>query len=69
MAGGSIYLARFDANGSNLWVTTITGTNFCFPSYFSLVADPAGIVTLSGLIYNTTSFGTTNGYTSSDAAE
>ncbi len=59
-AGGSIYLARFDASGNNLWVATITGTNFCFPTYFSLVADPAGNVTLSGLIYGNAIFGTTN---------
>ena len=61
-AGGSTYLARFDANGSNLWVRTISGTNFNFTTYHMLAADPTGNVTLSTLISGTTSFGTTNLY-------
>lgn len=59
-AGGSILLARYDSTGSNMWFKIITGTNFSFTSYFCVVADPSGNVTLSGLAYNTTSFGTTN---------
>lgn len=60
VAGGSTYLARFDANGSNLWVQTIVGTNSNFPTHHTLVSDPAGNVTLSALISDYTSFGTTN---------
>jgi hypothetical protein len=59
-AGGSTYLARFDANGNNLWVRTIIGTNSNFTSYHMLAADPAGNVTLSALVSGGTSFGTTN---------
>ncbi len=59
-AGGSTYLVRFDANGSNLWVRTIVGTNYNFPTHHTLVSDPAGNVTLSTLVSGYTSFGTTN---------
>ena len=59
-AGGSTYLARFDANGSNIWLRTITGTNFNFPNHHTLVSDPLGNVTLSVLISGNTSFGSTN---------
>ena len=59
-AGGATYLARFDANGSNVWLRTIVGTNFNFPTDHALVSDPAGNVTLSSLISGYTSFGTTN---------
>ena len=59
-SGGCTYLARFDANGSNVWIRTIVGTNGNFPTYHSLVSDPAGNVTLSTLISGNTSFGTTN---------
>jgi len=59
-AGGMTYLARFDANGSNIWLRTISGTNFNFPTHHSLVSDPAGNVTFSVLISGYTSFGTTN---------
>jgi hypothetical protein len=60
IGGASTYLARFDANGSNLWFRTITGTNANFPTHHTLVSDPAGNVTLSALISGYTSFGTTN---------
>lgn len=60
VAGGSTYLARFDENGSNLWVHLITGTNFNFTTYHMLASDPDGNVTLSALIWGDTSFGTTN---------
>ena len=59
-AGGMTYLARFDANGNNIWLRTISGTNFNFPTHHSLVSDPAGNVTFSVLISGYTSFGTTN---------
>ncbi len=59
-AGASVYLARFAANGDVLWVRTIGGTNAAFQSYHQLAANPAGVVTLSALIQNTTSFGPTN---------
>ncbi|MEJ0089375.1 MAG: LamG-like jellyroll fold domain-containing protein [Limisphaerales bacterium] len=58
--GGSTWLARFDANGNNLWIRAITGTNFNFTTYHMLASDPAGNVTLSSLIADYTSFGTTN---------
>lgn len=59
-AGDSTYLARFDANGNALWVRTIVGTNINFTAYHALASDPAGNVTLSMLIGDTTSFGSTN---------
>jgi len=59
-AGGSTFLARFDANGSNLWVRTISGTNGNFSEYHRLASDPAGNVTLSILASGTVSLGTTN---------
>ena len=59
-AGASVYLARFDSSGSNLWVRTFGGTNAVFQARHELVSDPAGNVTISALINNTTSFGTTN---------
>ena len=59
-AGASVYLARFDSNGSNLWVRIIGGTNAVFQGRHELVSDSAGNVTISALINNTTSFGTTN---------
>ena len=62
----SIFLARFDANGNNLWVRTISGTNYCFMEYYSLVADPAGNASLSGLIWGSTTFNSTNAATSTN---
>ncbi|MBC8096253.1 MAG: LamG domain-containing protein, partial [Akkermansiaceae bacterium] len=62
-SGGLTYLARFDANGSNLWLRTIVGTNGNFPTHHTLVSDPAGNVTVSVLISGYTSFGTTNFFT------
>jgi hypothetical protein len=56
----STYLARFAANGSNIWIRTIVGTNANFPTHHTLVSDPDGNVTLSTLISGYTSFGTTN---------
>ncbi len=47
---GDMFLARFDANGSNLWVKTFGGTNSDFLIINSLASDPAGNVTLSGLV-------------------
>lgn len=60
IAGGSTFLARFDASGNNLWVRTITGTNGNFTEYHRLFADAAGNVTLSTLASGTTSLGSTN---------
>jgi Concanavalin A-like lectin/glucanases superfamily len=60
VAGGSTYLVRFDANGSNVWVRTIVGTNFNFPTHHTLVSDPAGNVTLSALISGYTTLGASN---------
>ncbi len=47
---GDIFVARFDANGSNLWVKTFGGTNTDFTLINSLASDPNGNVTMSGLL-------------------
>ena len=60
VAGGSTYVARFDANGNVLWIQTITGTNGNFTEYHDLTSDPAGNVTLSALISGGTRIGTSN---------
>ena len=59
-AGGSVYLARFDAGGNVLWARTFGGTNSQFQSYHQLVADPAGNVTIAALGNNLVDFGATN---------
>jgi Concanavalin A-like lectin/glucanases superfamily len=56
----SIFLARFDANGNNLWIRTISGTNASFVQYNDLVSDAAGNVTLSGACSGSTYFSSTN---------
>ena len=56
----SMYLTRLDANGNPLWVRTIVGTKPCFTGFHQMVADPAGLVTVSCLIWGTVSFGSTN---------
>jgi hypothetical protein len=48
--GGDIFLVRFDANGSNLWVKTFGSTNLDFVVLNTLTADPAGNVTFSALL-------------------
>ncbi len=48
--GGDIFVARFDANGSNLWVKTFGGTNTDFTLLNCLASDSAGNVTFSGLL-------------------
>jgi hypothetical protein len=48
--GGDIFIARFDANGSNVWLKTFGSTNTDFLILNSLAADPAGNVTLAGLL-------------------
>jgi hypothetical protein len=58
-AGGSTFLARFDAAGNVLWVQTVTG-GYNFTQYHELTADAAGNVTLSALISDATSVGGTN---------
>ena len=60
IGGSSTYIARFDANGNNLWVRTITGTNANFGEYHRLVTDSSGNVTFSVLVFGYTSFGSTN---------
>ena len=47
---GDIFIARFDANGSNLWLKTFGGTNTDFLVLNTLIADPAGDVTIAGLL-------------------
>jgi hypothetical protein len=59
-AGGSTFLARFDANGNLLWLRTVIGTGLNFTEYHLLVSDPAGNVILSTLISGTSSLGATN---------
>jgi hypothetical protein len=58
--GGSIFLARFDNAGNLLWLRTVTGTSSGFTEYHQLISDPAGNVTLSGLVSGNVSLGTTN---------
>jgi hypothetical protein len=47
---GDVFVARFDANGSNLWVKTFGGTNNDFTFINSLASDAAGNVTISALM-------------------
>jgi hypothetical protein len=47
---GDIFLARFTADGSNLWVKTFGGASGDFMLINSLASDPSGNVTLSGLL-------------------
>lgn len=47
---GDMFVARFNANGSNLWVKTFGGTNSDFLIINSLASDPSGNVTFSGLV-------------------
>ena len=57
---GSLLVARFDANGSNLWYHLIGGTNGIFTFYNDIVADAAGNVTVAGTASGTINFGGTN---------
>jgi hypothetical protein len=57
---GSIFLARFDASGSNVWLKGIGGTSGLFTVLNCLASDPAGNVTLSGVFSGTVNFGGTN---------
>ncbi|MGN6642717.1 MAG: LamG-like jellyroll fold domain-containing protein, partial [Verrucomicrobiota bacterium] len=59
-AVGSIYLTRFDSNGTVIWVRTISGTNSIFTSYHQLVSDLDGNVTFSALFQGTVAIGATN---------
>jgi hypothetical protein len=47
--GGDIFVSRFDASGSNLWLRTFGSTNGDFTLINSLASDASGNVTLSGL--------------------
>jgi hypothetical protein len=47
---GNMFLASFNANGSNLWVKTFGTTNVDFTQLNCLAADPAGNVTVSALL-------------------
>ena len=60
VAGGSLLLSRFDANGSNVWSKFIGGTNYIWTEYNMLVSDASGNVTLAGYMSGTVSFGGTN---------
>ncbi len=57
---GSLLVARFDANGSNIWYHLIGGTNGIFTFYNDIVADAAGNVTVAGTASGTINFGGTN---------
>jgi RHS repeat-associated protein len=57
---GSIFLARFDASGSNVWLKGIGGTSGLFTVLNCLASDPAGNATLSGVFSGTVNFGGTN---------
>jgi hypothetical protein len=58
--GGSILIARYDANGSNLWYHLIGGTNGIFPFYNCIVSDASGNVTVAGTASGLLNFGGTN---------
>jgi hypothetical protein len=60
VAGASILLSRFDANGSNVWSRFLTGTNFVIMDYNMLASDSSGNVTLGGNLSGTASLGGTN---------
>jgi RHS repeat-associated protein len=62
---GSIFLAYFDASGSNVWLNGIGGTGGLFTTLNCLVSDPSGNVTLSGVFSGTVNFGGTNIVTAS----
>ncbi len=56
---GSIFLARFAANGSNVWVNTISNINPELLTINSLVSDPSGNVAILTKIFNSVSVLTT----------
>jgi hypothetical protein len=60
VAGSSIVLSRFDANGSNVWSQIMSGSNAVAMNYGMLAADSCGNVTLAGDFSGTASFGGTN---------
>lgn len=47
---GDIFVARFDANGSNVWVKTFGGSGGDFSLLNSLASDAAGNVAVCGLL-------------------
>lgn len=57
---GDIFLARYSANGSNVWVKTISSTNSDFALLNSLAADSAGNVTVAGLVSAPANYAGTN---------
>ncbi len=58
---GSVFIARFNASGSNLWIKTFGGTNGNFTSVNALVSDPSGNVTATAIFGSgPLSIGTTN---------
>jgi hypothetical protein len=57
---GSILIARYDANGSNIWFHLIGGTNGIFPFYNCIVSDASGNVTVAGTASGALNFGGTN---------
>jgi hypothetical protein len=57
---GSILLAKFDANGNELWGQIITSTNGVFSPLHCLASDPAGNVTLAGVASTNVNLGGTN---------
>jgi hypothetical protein len=60
VAGGSLLISRFDANGSNVWSRFIGGTNGLSIFYNCLASDAAGNVTVAGTASGTFSLGSTN---------
>jgi hypothetical protein len=57
---GTIFLARFDANGNTVWIQTISATNGAGANLSSLVADPSGNVTFAGQVNSSTTIGGSN---------
>jgi hypothetical protein len=60
VAGSSLLISRFDANGSNIWSRFIGGTNGISIFYNCLASDAAGNVTVAGTASGTFSLGSTS---------
>jgi hypothetical protein len=57
---GTLFLARFDADGNTVWLQTVSATNGAFVPLNCLAADPSGNVTLAGIINTSATLGGSN---------
>ena len=51
IGGLDMFLSRFDANGTNLWIKLIGGTNDDFNVINALASDSSGNITTAGLLW------------------